>query len=107
MSPFWWRNVFTLFSAALVQGRRSLKKFDLKYGTHSGAALNRVNMGLEKYKNNFKVSSKGFLAILGLWNGISCIVEALEKNVNVLINHFLTVSTFQFSGRHSHIARAF
>jgi hypothetical protein len=43
MSPFWRREVFTLFSAALIRGRRSLKKIDLKCGAHSGAALNRVN----------------------------------------------------------------
>jgi hypothetical protein len=50
MSPFWRREVFTLFSAALIRGRRSSKKIDLKCGAHSGrrligggGALNRVN----------------------------------------------------------------
>jgi hypothetical protein len=41
MSPFWRWKMFTLFSAALIRGRRSLKKIDLKCGAHSGAAPNR------------------------------------------------------------------
>ena len=39
------RGILTslLFNAALIRGRRSLKKFDLNCGAQSGAALNRVN----------------------------------------------------------------
>jgi hypothetical protein len=36
MSQFWRRKVVTLFSAALIRGRRSLKKIDLKCGAIFG-----------------------------------------------------------------------
>jgi hypothetical protein len=36
-------------NAALFRGRRSLKKFDLKCGAHSGAALNRGGAQTSKY----------------------------------------------------------
>jgi hypothetical protein len=48
MSPFWRWKFFTLFSAALIRVRRSLKKFDLKCGANSGAALKRVNTVSDK-----------------------------------------------------------
>jgi hypothetical protein len=69
MSPFWRRKVFTLFSAALIRGRRSLKKIDLKCGAYSGAALNRGRRSIEwiRYLNSsaFKMLQPDWLWIYG------------------------------------------
>jgi hypothetical protein len=69
MSPFWRRKVFTLFSAALIRGRRSLKKINLKCGAYSGAALNRGRRSIEwtRYLNSsaFKMLQPDWLWIYG------------------------------------------